>query len=243
MRYLLAYQLASWAVVWISVNKLSFRRLIGFAPVGFLSIVALVAATDIKTNGGLQQLSIRNALYSLNTMVARYASFHADAVISLSPQLEGYVLQRRDVVVADILGGIPFTGLSAGKPWANDVSFDMGLHQTILHATERTSFFVPLLTSVRYAFGIPYATVIAILAGWLHAIVARRCLGHPSREAWILQQAMMLPISLHGLARGDLFRPLVNTWLCALLLRVTLASSPQRVHARRREYSSQAATR
>jgi hypothetical protein len=235
MRYLLIDQLVAALMTWFSMRRISPRSVIVGAVCGGVGLVLWTIATDLKTSHTVQELSPARTADSLDGIVARAASFHADAVAISSDRMQAYFVEQRGLIIVDILGGIPFSGVIGNRVTGGSSSFDMGFHQVLVGAPIESSFLVPVLTALRYGFGAAPALLAAVLAGWLLGYVSAYLYQPGVSMGWLIQQSVMLPISVYGLAKADLFRPVVNMILCHWMFRIvtTARSIPNVLPSRR----------
>jgi hypothetical protein len=220
IRFFIFAEVASVGVVLVTHGKIGVKRLGVIAALILATSMLFALSTAVKRYDGSDASSVRSARSLLDAFVTRSASFHADAAAEQSEMARTLFTARRDRVTQELFAGIPFSSLVFGRVVTAEGSFDMAFYWALTGYHLNTSFFVPALTAIRYSYGIAAVLACAVLFGISHGFAAGRIMKSGVPRAWLICQAVLLPIMLNGFAKPDLFRVLVNFGICMYVVRV-----------------------
>jgi hypothetical protein len=219
MRFLVFEQIASVMVVWFSCRPLGKRLLVSFVISGVAILFLFTVTTNVKrSDNSAASLDVAPAV--VDALLGRAASFHADAILEDEPSMRSLFTEYRGAVVKELLVGVPFSGLFTGVTDPNSPMLDMRFAWWNSGHILDTSFFVSGVTALRYTFGLPLTIIASAASGILLGLTARNAVRVALPASWLLVQAAMLPVALHGYRKSDFLRIATNLLLFWLLLRV-----------------------
>ncbi len=233
MRFLLFEESIAFVVILVSVRPgTSIARLAKMAAVVGVIGILFSVATDLKRSGKVRSADTRGGAFAVEKVdefISRSSSYHADAVAYERAVARDLFTERRATVISEMLGGIPFSGLFTrtgyGGSANTEYTFDMSFYRIFaVRPASEVSFFVSGPTAVRHAFGVQTAAVLMFLAGCLHGRLCSWVSRWLAPLGWIVAQASLIPVGLHGFRKSDFLRVGVNLILGALLARTCMES-------------------
>jgi hypothetical protein len=232
MRFLLLEQVAALAVVFMTRPRFGATAVGRALACALFGVALVIVATDIKTTGDIRDESLqeRSPTATLETFLYRSASFHADAITRESDYAQSLFFENRQNIILEMLSGIPFSGMASNYAMSDPTNtFDMRFLWLRSRQVVYSSFFVSGFTAVRQSMGMGIALMLAILAGLLQGQLAARARASGAESWWIIPQAAVLPVGLHGFRKADFARVAVNLLLFPMLGKVwTTTAVPRR---------------
>lgn len=234
MRFLVFEQVACVAIAVVtSRRRLRPREYALAAGVGAAGMFLFVSATAIKTSESQTDPSLHTALGAVEQFIGRGASFHADAAVLRSPSLQTFLVDNRTRILLDSTT-FPFSGIL----WEQLINvsrqgnIDMTFNWTATNRFDESSTFLSGLTCLRFGVGLSAACCFAVVFGLLHGRAARWLVAKRVAGAWVMSQALFLPIAINGLRRLDFGGLLLNAFLFAFTISLLSRKVRQRARAR-----------
>jgi hypothetical protein len=219
MRFIVLEPVLILALAYASLVTVRLSSALKLAAGVLILLAAFNLATAVKRGEEQAGLSILDTMIaSADRLVTRGASFQADAMTVGSDSVQALYVERSPLILREIFGVIPFSGLVFHTPFSVRESFDMIFYWIRAQRFDAVSIFVAGLTSLRFGFGFWVALLASLAAGLAHGCVTGRATRLGIEHGWIVNQALMFPIALNGLAKGDLVGVLVRVLLFQLLL-------------------------
>jgi hypothetical protein len=223
MRFMMLEQFACLFIVYLTSTRWKVGTLLklgsGIAVLGLLFNIT----TAIKRDSDLGGRSIAEELISTaDAFATRAGSFQADGICLASLTTQGLFLDKSDLIVAEIVAGLPFTGMINRQSSDSRVSFDMAFHRLHSKSFGEASIFVSGLTAVRFTFGFWPVWLAAVFFGLLHGGLVGKAGKLQCEHAWIVSQAMLLTVGLNGLSKSDLLGVVTRFVLFIIAVRICL---------------------
>ncbi len=221
MRFMMIEQIIAISFVIISIyGFFSKKALNKIIPIIIIFLILYSVSSYIKSQNQFStNKSFGNIVFqTLDMLVIRGAGYSADALSIQSPTIQALFIEKKDLIIGEILSGLPFSRLLLSPKYYDNISFDMQLYWAYSGKDEICSWFVSSFTSIFYSYNLFFAFIIAAIFGFLHGILFSTLKNPIFTYSWIISQMIYLPIVINGVRKGDLSGIIFNFFLYIIMM-------------------------